>query len=491
MDIRTLYLTLGITYLVVPLGIYQASRDSRDHQLGLWCGSWALTGIGAILVGVRGSVPDFLSFLMAHALFMLGYITRINALLLELTATRAALMRGLMPRIALSTVYLIGFSLAVHLRIDEMNRIILVYGMFMLNFLDLAWVGAQLRQQRGSRGALMITTMGALITLGFAIRLTGTLTDTGGDGVFGFGIDQVIFLLLLLIGFIIGNLGFLQIRLEKLWLQNKSMIEQLSDADILNRKLQEVLQEKNAVLKKLAASSNAENAGVMMGVISHELTQPLHALQLNAGYLRKKIESTGPHDPSLSTISDIVADTERLTEVVMKIRKLFQRGHSEFTSIDLAGLLHDILSMLGPQIKEQRIVLQTDLEQPCMLHGDQTQLRMAFTNLIRNAIEALSQHAGPRRLEIRSRSAGTRIGIDIADNGPGVDPALRATLFDLYDSTKDSGSGIGLWLANVVIQNHRGTLSCLDNTDGIGACFRISLPAPIPHPDDGSRGLRR
>lgn len=288
MDIRTLYLTLGITYLVVPIGIYQVSRNSRDHQLVLWCGSWALTGIGAILIGVRGSIPDFFSYLLAHTLLMGGYVLRINALLLELKEEPNVMMRALMPRIAFAALYLMIFSLTVYLNVDEMSRLILVCVVFMLNFLDLVWVGVQIRQQRRNNGSLMIIAMGMMIALGFAVRIAGALTDTGGDGPFGFGVDQVIFLLLLLIGFIIGNLGFLQIRLEKLWLQNKSMIEQLSDADELNRKLEAVLQEKNTVLKKLAASSNAENAGVMMGAISHELTQPLHALQLNAGYLRKK-----------------------------------------------------------------------------------------------------------------------------------------------------------------------------------------------------------
>lgn len=288
MDIRTLYLTLGITYLVVPIGIYQASRENRDHQLALWCGSWVVTGIGAILVGVRDSIPDFLSYLFAHALFMLGYILRINALLLELREAPPAMMRALMPRIAFATAYLIVFSLAVSMDVDEMSRLILVCAVFMLNFMDLVAVGIQIRQERRSNGSLMIIAMGALIAVGFAIRLAGAITDIGGDGAFGFGIDQVAFLLLLLIGFIIGNLGFLQIRLEKLWLKNKSMIVQLSEADELNRKLQEILQEKNTLLKKLAASTNAENAGVMVSAISHELTQPLHALQLNAGYLRKK-----------------------------------------------------------------------------------------------------------------------------------------------------------------------------------------------------------
>ena len=481
MDIRTLYLTLGITYLVVPIGIYQVSRNSRDHQLVLWCGSWALTGIGAILIGVRGSIPDFFSYLLAHTLFMGGYVLRINALLLELKEEPTAMKRALMPRIAFAALYLMIFSLTVYLNMNEMSRLILVSAVFMLNFIDLVWVGIQIRQQRRNNGSLMIIAMGVMIALGFAVRIAGALTDTGGDGLFGFGVDQVIFLLLLLIGFIIGNLGFLQIRLEKLWLQNKSMIEQLSDADELNRKLEAVLQEKNTVLKKLAASSNAENAGVMMGAISHELTQPLHALQLNAGYLRKKIEAQDPDDPSVSAIRDIVSDADRLTDVVVKIRKLFQRGHSDFKLINLAELLDDILSMLGPQLRELQIELHTDLASLRTLHGDQTQLRMAITNIIRNAIEALSGQIGQRRLDLQTRLTGTRIELDITDNGPGVAPALQRSLFDLYDSTKDSGSGIGLWLAHVVIQNHHGTLTHHNNSGG-GACFRISLPLGSPQP---------
>lgn len=477
MDIRTLYLTVGITYLVVPMGIYQASREDRDRQLILWCGSWALTGVGAVFIGLRGSIPDVLSYVCAHALIMLGYVLRINALLLELIDTRAAILRALRPRIVFAMLYLTIFSMAFSIGVNDMQRQTFVSAMQTLTFLDLLWIGIQMHQQRRSSGALMIIAMGALIALGFAVRSLGALTDAGGDGVFGFGVDQIIFLLFLLVGFIIGNLGFLQIRLEKLWLKNQRMMAQLSEADTLNRQLQELLQEKNAVLKKLAASTNAENAGVMVSAIAHELTQPLQALQLNAGYLHNKIEAQNPQDPSLGAIRDLVADAERLTEVINKIRRLFQRGEPNFGPVDPTGLLDNILSMLGPQLKGQGIELAKDMGSLGMVHGDQTQLQMALTNIIRNAIEALSQKTGPRSLEIRGQTNAGHIEIDIADNGPGIDPAMQRRLFSLYDSTKDTGSGVGLWLARVVIQNHRGTLTH-HNAPGGGARFRISLPMP-------------
>lgn len=480
MDIRTLYLTLGITYLVVPLGIYQASHKNRDHQLVLWCGSWVVTGVGAILIGVRGSIPDVLSYALSHALIMAGYVLRINALLLEFETPRPAIMRALKPRIVFATAYLTTFIAAVWVDINEMDRLIFVSVVFMLTFADLIWVGIRIRRQLENNGSLMIIAMGILMTLGFAVRIAGAVTDTGGDGAFGFGLDQVVFLLLLLIGFIIGNLGFLQIRLEKLWLQNKSMLAQLSDADELNRRLQEILQEKNALLKKLAASSNAENAGVMMGAISHELTQPLHALQLNAGYLRKRIETQHHDSPSLDAIRDIVSDAERLTEVITKIRGLFQRGTADFRPIDPGVLLKETLSMMVPQLNKLDITLVKALGTSRMVQGDQTQLQMAFTNIVRNAVEALTETGGQRILDVQSRLNGERIEIDIADNGPGISPSLRDSLFDLYDSTKASGSGIGLWLARVVVQNHHGTLTFQDNVGG-GARFNISLPAVSPY----------
>ena len=72
MDIRTIYLLLAVVFISAPLGVYYASRGSRDRELMLWIIGWLLVGTGALFVGLRDTIPDILSFSAAHSCLAAG-----------------------------------------------------------------------------------------------------------------------------------------------------------------------------------------------------------------------------------------------------------------------------------------------------------------------------------------------------------------------------------------------------------------------------------
>jgi two-component system NtrC family sensor kinase len=113
------------------------------------------------------------------------------------------------------------------------------------------------------------------------------------------------------------------------------------------------------------------------------------------------------------------------------------------------------------------------------LYADEDQLHQVFMNLFVNAQQAMAEATGTRLLRIQGQLSpdGRSVTIAVSDSGPGIDPKIRARIFDPYFTTKamGKGTGVGLSVSSGIVEAHRGTLvEC--STAGAGACFVLTLP---------------
>jgi signal transduction histidine kinase len=106
---------------------------------------------------------------------------------------------------------------------------------------------------------------------------------------------------------------------------------------------------------------------------------------------------------------------------------------------------------------------------------DESQLRQALLNLLRNAREAMPD-GGP--IDVHVSAEGMSVVIDVEDRGGGIPEEIRARVFDPFFSTKGEGTGLGLAITRQIAEAHGGGISCdpRDARDGGGTRFRISLP---------------
>jgi two-component system sensor histidine kinase AtoS len=104
---------------------------------------------------------------------------------------------------------------------------------------------------------------------------------------------------------------------------------------------------------------------------------------------------------------------------------------------------------------------------------DRAMLRQAFLNLALNAIDAMP---GGGRLSLRARPVeDQQVQVDVADTGIGIEPEHLGRIFDLYFTTREQGSGLGLSMVYRTVQLHDGTID-VESTPGRGATFRVRLP---------------
>jgi two-component system NtrC family sensor kinase len=118
--------------------------------------------------------------------------------------------------------------------------------------------------------------------------------------------------------------------------------------------------------------------------------------------------------------------------------------------------------------------------------GNADQLHQVFLNLIVNAQQAMEDQPLPRRLRIASERRGDQVRILVADNGPGIIPAIRSRIFDPYFTTKPAGGGTGVGLAVSlgIVESHHGSLTVDCPPEG-GATFQVLLPIHVQEAPSG------
>ena len=140
---------------------------------------------------------------------------------------------------------------------------------------------------------------------------------------------------------------------------------------------------------------------------------------------------------------------------------------------------------VDPAVDMVKDVLHRDLERHVTLRETRrpgaavamshSRLVQILLNLVRNAVEAFGEGRGTLWIEV-SRPAPDRVRIDVADDGPGLSTALREKLFEPFLSTKSEGTGLGLYVCNLLATLGGGTIEALER-DGGGTCMRLEMPS--------------
>ena len=217
--------------------------------------------------------------------------------------------------------------------------------------------------------------------------------------------------------------------------------------------------------------------------LTHDLGQPLTAILSNAQAARRML-NRGVADPKdlVEILSDIVADDQRASEVLRRVRAFIKKDKTPRRLVDINAIVQDVVSLLRSDANIRNVSVEVDLHPglPLVL-GDHVQLQQILVNLLMNAFDALGT-ARERRVMVTTHKAGTAIRVAVNDSGSGIPTADLARIFDPFYTTKASGLGMGLSIARSLIEAHGGQLWAENNKDG-GATFAFTVPVMEGHDD--------
>jgi signal transduction histidine kinase len=197
--------------------------------------------------------------------------------------------------------------------------------------------------------------------------------------------------------------------------------------------------------------------------VAHEMRNPLTPIRLAVAQLGR---SASPNQQE--AIDVLVAESGRLEQLAREFTEFGRLPDGPAAPVDLAELLTGLAHTSVPPTMQ--VHLSFDPALPTLL-GHYDPLQRAFSNIVRNAVEACEAY-GSLELSARPEDGGVRV--EIVDHGPGVSPELAGRVFDPYVTAKNGGTGLGLALAKQTVEMHQGAIT-VEPTPGGGATFVVRL----------------
>lgn len=229
---------------------------------------------------------------------------------------------------------------------------------------------------------------------------------------------------------------------------------------------------------ELVHFSRLSAVGTMASALAHELNQPLTAV---ANYLeasRDLIDSPDPETKDIlrEALSEAARQAVRAGEIVRKLRSYVSRGEVDARPVELAPLLADAVALSRISRDLTDIPINLDLtEATARVMGDPIQIQQVVINLIRNAMDALTETPDARIVvRVLPAEADGFVSVEVCDNGPGLSAEMKETIFKPFATTKSQGMGLGLSICQTIVEAHGGTIRALSPPGG-GTCFRFTL----------------
>ncbi len=238
-----------------------------------------------------------------------------------------------------------------------------------------------------------------------------------------------------------------------------------------------------------ADASRRQTMSALTSSIAHELGQPLSSMIHNAQAGRMMITA---NRATLDTVGEILSDIEsegvQATQIIDRHRTMLRSHQLDKKPIDLHAVIHESLALVAQDMRARQIEATVNLSSnPCVITGDQVLLQQVLVNLVMNAMDAMAETPPAcRRVTISTDVRAADVEVSVRDAGTGLPAPIKSTLFTPFVTTKTHGLGIGLTIAQTIVQAHGGTIDAHNNPEG-GATFTVTLrrsetPKILPGP---------
>lgn len=271
----------------------------------------------------------------------------------------------------------------------------------------------------------------------------------------------------------IGTLSISQGNSGRIYIEeDKPLIEDLA------QRIAYALENSRLYSEALTAVRSRED---VLSIVSHDLKNPLQAIQLSTQFLRKRIPETPENAAIFKMIKTIRGSADTMNGLIHSILDIgkIQAGtfSIDFKKVKLSEVLKNLKEVLLPLAKEKNILLSFHPEDfEFEVECDASRVLQIFSNLIGNAIK-FSPEGGIVKVALLGEE--DRLVVCVEDNGPGMDQEFQKHLFDRYWQAKETqtkGSGLGLYITKGIVEAHGGEI-WVESEPGKGSRFYFTLPA--------------
>lgn len=237
--------------------------------------------------------------------------------------------------------------------------------------------------------------------------------------------------------------------------------------------LQTSLQHEKTVRNQLVQNERLAVMGRLLASVSHELNNPLQAIQ-NALFLLKaeqNLSLQGQQDLDI-----VLSEAERMATLIERLRATYRPIQAEdFTPVQINNVVEDVYALISTHLRHNNISFEfhPDPALPAV-PGLGDQIRQVILNLLMNAVESVVD-SGRLNVSTKYIENNSEVFLAISDNGNGIDPSILPNIFDAFITNKERGTGLGLTISYDIILKHHGRITAENNAAG-GATFNVWLP---------------
>lgn len=216
--------------------------------------------------------------------------------------------------------------------------------------------------------------------------------------------------------------------------------------------------------------------GEVTAVFAHEVRNPINNISTGLQLLGVKLPET---DPNQENIGRLLNDCQRLNHLMESVLNFSRQVEHKFEEVDLSMLLNRLLDRWMPRFRKVNVTpfIHVDENTPHVL-ADPRALEQVFTNLVGNAVDAMSSTGGTLAVRVSpllGQPGRPQVEVSVSDSGPGIPDEIRDRIFEPFITTKSQGTGLGLAITKRIVTAHHGSISV--NTFPGGTVFHVLLSA--------------
>jgi len=233
------------------------------------------------------------------------------------------------------------------------------------------------------------------------------------------------------------------------------------------------------------AMKEADTWQKLLRVLTHEISNSAIPLSTLSSYIREMLEEAQANDRKLTdderndlmqSLKTIDNRSQSLKEFVQNFRTVNTIPEPKLVKVAIGDLVKEATHLFTKEFQKENIFLQVnDLKEPVLVYADKSLTMQVLINLIKNAVEAMSNYKENKYLRISVERVGRRyINLHIVDTGCGIPQENLEQIFIPFFSTKKSGSGIGLSISQQIMQRQKGDIS-VRSSMGEGSAFTMTF----------------
>ncbi|MBN1542199.1 PAS domain-containing protein [candidate division KSB1 bacterium] len=212
--------------------------------------------------------------------------------------------------------------------------------------------------------------------------------------------------------------------------------------------------------------------GHLASGVAHEIRNPLNAISMIAQRFRSEFTPIDGGDEYRRLTAIVVDESRRINDIIQQFLQFARPAELAPEPVNLSEMVHDLVTLLGPEARSKKV----ELTAVCAVDGevrlDRAKMKQALINLVRNGIDACSTG---NRVELSCAREGKNLLIRVRDTGAGMDAEQLEKIFNLYYTTKEKGTGLGLPIVQQIVAQHGGAVY-VESEKSRGTLFTLQLP---------------